>query len=90
MPRWRFAILVGQAKRLALMSSGERSAWGCSMPAKRGGHAVQRRYAAESRHPTKIATRIRVLKQARAKKTQAVRGSGQVERARDQVSPQPT
>jgi hypothetical protein len=48
-PRWRFAILVGQAKRLALMSEEERSAWGRSMLAKRGGYAVQRRYWHEGR-----------------------------------------
>ncbi|MFZ3214196.1 MAG: hypothetical protein WA188_22040 [Terriglobales bacterium] len=48
-PLWRFAILVGQAKRLALMSDQERSAWGRSMMAKQGGYAVQRRYRQEGR-----------------------------------------
>jgi hypothetical protein len=69
MPCWRFAILVGQAKRLALNPPD--SAWGRSMLAKRGGHAVQRKYQAEGRHPTKFATRVRVLKQARAKSVTA-------------------
>ena len=44
LPRWRFAILVGQAKRLASTSPEQRSAWGRSMLAKRGGYAVQQRY----------------------------------------------
>lgn len=39
MPRWRFAILVGQAKRLAL--NPPNTAWGHSMLARRGGYAVQ-------------------------------------------------
>ena len=69
MPRWRFAILVGQAKRLALNPPD--SAWGRSMHSKKGGKAVQRKYRAEGRHPTKFATRVRVLKQDRAKKAQA-------------------
>src|SRR5215813_9011593 len=50
LPQWRFAILVGQAKRLAL--NPPTSAWGRSMHAKRGGKAVQRRYRAEGRHAT--------------------------------------
>jgi hypothetical protein len=66
---WRFAILVGQAKWLALNPPD--SAWGRLMLAKRGGHAVQRKFIVEGRHPTKLATRIRVLKQVRAKKAQA-------------------
>ena len=44
LPRWKFAILVGQAKRLAWTTPEERSAWGRSMLARRGGYAVQRRY----------------------------------------------
>jgi hypothetical protein len=48
-PRWLFPILVGQARRLALMSDEERSAWGRSMLAKRGGYAVQRCYGMEGR-----------------------------------------
>lgn len=50
LPAWRFAILVGQAKRLAL--NPPTSAWGRSMLAKRGGKAVQRKYLLEGRHPT--------------------------------------
>jgi hypothetical protein len=41
LPNWRLAILVGQARRLALHPPD--SAWGRSMLAARGGHAVQRR-----------------------------------------------
>lgn len=41
LPRWRRAILVGQAKRLALNPPD--SAWGRKMLAKRGGLAAQRR-----------------------------------------------
>ena len=70
MPRWRFAILVGQAKRLAL--NPPTSDWGRSMLAKRGGYAVQRKYLAEGRigkrHPAKYAARVRVLKQQRNKR----------------------
>ena len=47
LPRWRRAILIGNAKRLAKTSEEERSAWGRSMLAKRGGLAVQRKYAAD-------------------------------------------
>jgi len=61
-PRWRFAILVGQAKRLALMSDDELSAWGRSMQAKHGGYAVQRRYRQEGRvgpdHPAHKAAEV--------------------------------
>jgi len=56
LPGWRFAILVGQAKRLAL--NPPTSAWGRTMLAKRGGHAAQRRYRQEVRHPTEIATLV--------------------------------
>jgi hypothetical protein len=69
LPRWRRAILIGQAKRLALMSDEERSSWGRSMLAQRGGHAVQHRYKMEGRHPTTAATRTRILTQARKKRT---------------------
>jgi len=48
-PGWRFPILVGKAKRLALTSEEERSAWGRSMQAKKGGYAVQQRYRWEGR-----------------------------------------
>lgn len=72
LPRWRFAILVGQAKRLARMSDDDRSAWGRKMLAKRGGYAVQRRYRAEVRvgklHPAHHASRVSVSKR-RWKKT---------------------
>ena len=72
LPRWRRAILIGQAKRLALMSAEESSAWGHSMLAKRGGHAVQRKYVAEGRigklHSAKYAALVRVLNQQRRKK----------------------
>jgi hypothetical protein len=56
--RWRFPILVGQAKRLALNPPD--SAWGRSMNAKKGGYAVQRSYRAEGRHPTEKATHARL------------------------------
>jgi hypothetical protein len=66
LPPWRFAILVGQAKRLALMSPDERSAWGRSMLAKRGGHAVQRQYQLEGRtgdrHPAHRAAQVSVAR----------------------------
>ncbi len=72
LPRWRFAILVGQAKRLARMSDEDRSAWGRNMLAKRGGYAVQRRYQAEGRvgrrHPAHQAARVSAFKR-RWKKT---------------------
>jgi len=61
-PRWLFPILVGQAKRLALMSDEERSAWGRSMQAKQGGYAVQKRYRREGRigpdHPAHKAAEV--------------------------------
>src|SRR5215472_4635544 len=62
LPRWRFAILVGQARRLALTSTDERAAWGRSMLAKRGGYAVQQQYQLHSRtgdrHPAHRAARL--------------------------------
>ncbi len=58
LPPWRFAILVGRARSLALNPPD--SAWGRSMHAKKGGHAVQRRYRLERRHPTEKATRRRL------------------------------
>ena len=60
MPPWRFAILVGQAKRLAL--NPPTSSWGRSMLAKRGGLAVQRKYLVEGTHPTQRATQVRLAK----------------------------
>src|SRR5271169_2012349 len=65
LPAWRFAILVGQAKRLAL--NPPTSAWGRSMLAKRGGLAVQRKYRLEGRHPTQRATQVRLAKQRRGR-----------------------
>jgi hypothetical protein len=67
LPAWRFAILVGQAKRLAL--NPPTSAWGRSMLAKRGGLAVQRKYLVEGRHPTQRATQVRLAKQRRKEAT---------------------
>jgi hypothetical protein len=61
LPAWRFAILVGQAKRLAL--NPPTSAWGRSMLAKRGGIAAQRKYQQDGRNPTQLATRMRLAKQ---------------------------
>jgi hypothetical protein len=60
-PKWKFAILCGQARRLA--KNPATSAWGRSMCAKKGGYAVQERYRAEGRHPTERATAVRVLRQ---------------------------
>jgi hypothetical protein len=60
LPRWRFAILVGQAHRLAL--NPPTSEWGRSMHAKRGGLAVQRMYRREGRNPTEAATYERLFK----------------------------
>jgi hypothetical protein len=77
-PRWLFAIYIGQAKRLAL--NPPTSAWGRSMRAKKGGYAVQRRYRREGRvgdkHPARIAAKIRAKQQAAikdARKPDAVR-----------------
>ena len=49
LPQWKYAILVGQAKRLAL--NPPTSEWGRSMHAKKGGYAVQREYRMEGRNP---------------------------------------
>src|SRR6516165_2098985 len=64
LPAWRLAILVGQAKRLAL--NPPTSAWGRSMLAKRGGLAAQRNYRVEGREPTRKATKIRLAKSVQA------------------------
>lgn len=74
LPAWRFAILVGQAKRLAL--NPPTSAWGRSMLAKRGGLAVQRKYLLEGRHPTEQATQESLKKQQRNKAEERFRHSG--------------
>jgi len=66
LPSWRFAILVGQARRLAL--NPPTSTWGRSMLAKRGGLAVQRKYLIEGKHATRQATQARLAKQ-KGKKT---------------------
>jgi hypothetical protein len=62
LPPLALRALVGQAKRLALMSDEERSAWGRSMQAKHGGYAVQRRYWQEGRigpdHPAHKAAQV--------------------------------
>ena len=57
LPPWRRAILVGQAKRLALNPPD--SAWGRRMLAKRGGLAVQEKYKREGINPTAKATAAR-------------------------------
>lgn len=57
LPSWRLAILVGQAKRLALNPPD--SAWGRSMLAKRGGKAAQEKYRLEGINPTAKATEAR-------------------------------
>lgn len=80
LPGWRFAILCGQAKRLARTSFEERSKWGRSMHAKRGGYAVQRRYRDESRNPTARATHmskcIRLSRKKRQEEAAERRRSG--------------
>jgi hypothetical protein len=85
-PQWRLAILVGQAKRLALNPPD--SAWGRSMRAKRGGRAVQRKYRLEGRHPTEKATRIRLIRQKARKAQEAQpKAQGAQALARATVSP---
>jgi len=69
LPPWRFAILVGQAKRLAL--NPPTSSWGRSMLAKRGGLELQQKLRLEGKHPTAHATRCRVLKQNAKKRALA-------------------
>jgi hypothetical protein len=69
LPPWRFAILVGQARRLALHPPD--SAWGRRMLAKRGGRALQRKLRLEGKRPTAHATRCRVLKQNAMKRALA-------------------
>lgn len=68
-PLWTFAILVGQAKRLAV--NPPTSAWGRSMQAKRGGKAVQRKYRREGRHPTQAATLARYWKRKAGQRAKA-------------------
>jgi len=66
LPSWRLAILVGQAKRLAL--NPPTSKWGRCMLAMRGGLAAQQRYRTDGRCPTQIATAVRLAKHRRRKK----------------------
>jgi hypothetical protein len=81
LPQWRKAILISQAKRLAL--NPPTSEWGRSMRAKKGGYAVQRKYLTEGRtgklHPANHATRVRVLKQQRKKRASHMGGDWTVE-----------
>lgn len=64
LPSWRHAILIGQARRLAINPPD--SSWGRSMLAKRGGYAVQRAYQIqgrmEKRHPAHRAALISASK----------------------------
>lgn len=69
LPDWRFAILVGQARRLA--KNPPTSQWGRTMRAKLGGYAVQRKYILEGRHPTAAATEARKWQRIAAKRTTA-------------------
>lgn len=65
-PRWLFAIYVGQAKRLAL--NPPTAAWGRSMLAARGGYAAQARFRMQGRNIQAHATRCRVSKRAAIKR----------------------
>lgn len=69
LPDWRFAILVGQARRLALHPPT--SDWGRTMRAKLGGYSVQRQYRQEGRHPTAAATEARKWQRVTAKQLKA-------------------
>jgi hypothetical protein len=60
LPPWRFAILVGRAKFLAIRKPD--SQWGRSMLAKRGGYAVQSQYRLEGGSPTAKATAVRLAR----------------------------
>ena len=64
LPQWLWAILIGQAKRLAL--NPPTSECGRSMRAKKGGHAVQRQYREQGRvvkrHPAHRAALISASK----------------------------
>jgi hypothetical protein len=68
LPSWRLAILIAQAKRLALTTPEQRSKWGRTMLAKRGGYAVQRTYRAEGRtgpqHPAHKAAGVSACQRA--------------------------
>jgi hypothetical protein len=62
--QWRWAILIGQARRLAL--NPPTSEWGRSMLAKRGGYAAQQAYRMQGRvgkrHPAHRAALISASK----------------------------
>ena len=64
-------ILHGQARRLARQTAEERSAWGRSMLAKRGGYAVQQQYQRDGRiggrHPAHHAARVSASRRKRLK-----------------------
>jgi hypothetical protein len=60
LPSWRYALLVGQAKRLALHPPD--SAWGRRMLAKRGGLAAQRKCRFEGIDPLEKARAARLGK----------------------------
>ncbi len=74
-PRWLFALYVGQAKRLAVQTRDELSAWGKRMIGKRGGFAVQRLYRSQGRtgpyHPAQKAWRISVSRRKWRKRQKA-------------------
>jgi hypothetical protein len=57
LPPWRYAILVGQAKRLALNPPD--SAWARRMLARRGGLAVQEKHRREGIAPPAKVTAAR-------------------------------
>lgn len=71
MPNWRLALLVGQARRLALNPPD--GFWARRMAAAKGGHAVQRRYRMEERNPTEAATAARQAAAEPRKRQAAVR-----------------
>ena len=76
LPTWRLAILAGQARRLARTSPEQRSQWGRTMLAKRGGYAVQRSYVVKGRtgakHPAHRAARVSASRR-RLRKEERVR-----------------
>ncbi|MGA7623383.1 MAG: hypothetical protein WCA91_07375 [Candidatus Acidiferrales bacterium] len=82
---WLRAILMGQAKRLAL--NPPTSAWGRSMLAKRGGYAAQQKYRDAGRvgpkHPTHRAAAI----SANRRKYRAQQQLDAVERHRSGLLP---
>ncbi|HVB32770.1 MAG TPA: hypothetical protein VNJ52_00140 [Patescibacteria group bacterium] len=61
-PPWLYPILIGRARFLGQLSSGQLSAWGRSMRAKRYGYASQRKFREEGRvgkwHPAHRASRV--------------------------------